>query len=130
MGVPLHGRNGLIYISGTEITGANTWSLNISGDMVEVPQFGDTWKKRVVGMHDWSGSVNAWMHTDSKVITNAATANVSVALVIYPDRSDLTDYFSGSAIFGGAALGGGTGAAINRDGSFSGNDTLTVTGFA
>jgi hypothetical protein len=129
MGVPLHGKNGLIYISGTEITGANAWSLNITQDSIETPQFGDTWKKRVVGHSDWSGSVTAWMHTDSKIITNAATAGVSVALLIYPVRTDLTDYFSGSAIFG-ASMAGGSGAAIGRDGDFVGNDTLTITGFS
>jgi len=129
MGVPLHGYNGLIYISGTEITGANAWSLNIPQDSLEVPQFGDRWKKRVVGMNDWSGNITAWMHTDSKVITTAATAGVSVALLIYPTRADLTDYFSGSAIFG-ANMGAGTGAAISRNGDFVGNDTLTITGFA
>lgn len=129
MGAPLHGRNGLIYVSGTEISGANAWSLNITQDSVETPQFADTWKKRAVGFADWSGNITAWMHNDSKVITTAATAQVSVAIIIYPVRSDLADYFSGSAIFG-ASMGGGAGAAIGRDGDFVGNDTLTITGFA
>lgn len=129
MGTPLHGKNGLIYISGTEITGANAWSLNITQDNVDTPQFGDTWKKRAVGMADWSGNITAWLHTDSKVITNAATAGVSVALLIYPTRTDLTDYYGGSAIFG-ASMAGGVGAAIGRDGDFVGNDTLMIAGFS
>lgn len=128
MGTPLHGKNGLIYVSGTEITGANAWSLKIDTDKIDTPQFGDTWKKRVVGMNDWSGSITAWMHTDSKVLTNAATAGASVALLIYPNRNDLTDYFSGSAIFG-SSMGAGVTAAASRDGDFVGNDTLTITGF-
>lgn len=129
MGVPLHGRDGLIYVSGTEITGANAWSLNITQDSIETPQFGDTWKKRVVGHADWSGNITAWLHTDSKVITTAATAQASVALLIYPNRDDLTDYFSGNAIFG-ASMAGGSGAAIGRDGDFVGDDTLTINGFS
>lgn len=128
MGIPLHGKNGLIYISGSEITGANAWTLNIATDNVEVPQFGDTWKKRVTGMSGYSGSVTAWLHTDSKIITNAAVAGTTVAFLIYPVRTDLTDYFSGSAIFS-ADLGGGTSAAIGRSAAFVGNDTLTITGF-
>lgn len=129
MGAPFHGKNGLIYISGAEITGANAWILNIPQDSLETPQFGETWKKRVVGQADWSGNITAWMHTDSKVITSAATAGVSVALLVYPNRTDLTDYFSGSAIFG-ASMAGGVGAAVGRDGDFVGNDTLTITGFS
>lgn len=129
MGAPFHGKNGLIYISGTEITGANEWSINITTDSAEIGQFSETWKKRVVGQHDWSGSITAWMHADSKVITNAAVADVPVALLIYPNRADLTDYFSGNAIFG-AQLGGGMSSAAGRSGDFVGGDTLTISGFS
>lgn len=129
MGIPLHGRNGLIYISGTEITGANAWSLNITQDSVETPQFTDIWKRRAIGHADFSGNVAAWLHDDSKIITNAAVAQVSVALLIYPVRSELGDYFSGNAIFG-ANMGGGATAAITRDGDFVGDGALTITGFA
>lgn len=129
MGAPFHGKNGLVYISGTLITGANEWRINIATESVETPQLGDTWKKRVVGHSDWSGSITAWMHDDSKVITNAAVAGTSVALLIYPKRADLTDYFSGNAIFG-ASMGGGSGSAVGRDGDFVGDDTLTIAGFS
>ena len=129
MGVPITGQNGLIYMSGTEITGANEWSLDISQPTFETPQFGDTSRRKVTLLSDWSGSVNAWLHQDSKVITNAALAGVSVALLIYPTRLDLTDYFSGNAIFS-ANLGGGVASGVNRSATFEGDDTLTITGFA
>ena len=125
----MHGYNGLIYVSGTELTGANAWSLSISQDSVETPQFGDRWKKRVVGMNDWSGNITAWLHPNSKALTTAALAGVSVAILLYPTRADLTDYFSGNAIFTGVAIDTATGAAIGRNGDFVGNDTLTITGF-
>lgn len=129
MGVPIHGYNGLIYISGVELTGANAWTLNITQDSAEVPQFGDRWKKRVVGMNDWSGNITAWLHQDSKALTTAALAGVSVALLLYPTRADLTDYFSGSAIFGGVGMDTNTSGGITRNGDFVGNDTLTIVGF-
>lgn len=129
MGAPLHGFNGLIYISGTELTGANAWTLNMPQDAVETPQFGDTDKKRVVGLRDWSGTIGAWLHEDSKLIENAASARASVALMIYPNRGDLTNYYSGNAIFSMDA-GGGVSAAIARNASFVGDDTLTITGFS
>jgi hypothetical protein len=129
MGAPRHGFNGLIYVSGTEITGANAWSITVDVDAVETPQFGDSWKKHVMGMNTWSGSISAWDHPDSKVLQNAASAAASVALLIYPLRSDLTDYYSGNAIFGFES-GADTGSAIANTSSFTGDDTLTIAGFA
>ncbi len=41
MGAPRHGKNGLVYVSATEIEGANAWSIDITQDAVETPQFGD-----------------------------------------------------------------------------------------
>ena len=129
MGVPITGKNGLIYVSGTEITGANEWSLDIAQDTLETPQFGDTFKKRIAIIASWAGSITAWLHQDSKVLTTAALAGISVALLIYPTKLDLTDYFSGNAIFS-ASLGGGVSSGVNRSATFEGDDTLTITGFA
>lgn len=128
MGVPRHGINGLIYISGTELTGANAWAVNIANDAEEAIQFGGRWKKQLVGGRGWSGSINAYDHSDSKIIANAATAGQSVALLIYPTREDLSDYYSGNAVFG-MASGGSTTSSVSRDGDFVGDDTLTITGW-
>ena len=128
MGVPRHGVGGLIYVGGSEITGANAWSLNLPKDSIETPEFGDTNKKRVIGLTDWNGTISAWDHTDSKVLTTAALYRGNYALLIYPDRTEATEYYSGNAIFG-MRSGGGASAAIARDGDFVGNGTLTVAGW-
>jgi hypothetical protein len=119
----------MIYVSGSEIAAANAWSINIDTDSVEIPQFADTYKKRVTGMADWSGSVSAWDDRTVKTLHNAATAQASVALLIYPVRTDLTDYYSGNAIF---SLGseGDTGSAVGITADFVGNDTLAITGWS
>jgi len=129
MGAPFHGKNGLIYVSGTEITGANAWNVAITQDSVETPQFGDSWKKRTVGMGDWSGSITAWQHDDAKLLADAATAGASVALLIYPSKNSLTDYYSGNGIFGFSSD-GGVDAAVGTTGDFVGDDTLTIAGFS
>ena len=126
---PFHGLNGLIYMSGSEIAAANAWSINIDIDSVETPQFGDTFKKRVTGMGDWSGSISAWDDLTVKVLQNCATAQTSVALLIYPLRTDLTNYYSGNAIFSFGSE-GDTGSAVGDTADFVGNDTLTITGWS
>lgn len=127
MGAPFSGKNGLVYISGTEITGANAWSLDITQPAIETPQFNDTSTKRIVALGDWSGTVDAWSHSDSKVITSAAVAGRSVTLHIYPDRSTLTAYAYGLAIFG-SKNSGATNAPVARNGDFVGADNLGVFG--
>jgi hypothetical protein len=124
-----HGYRGLIYISGTELAEANSWSIQIQTDNAEVPKFGDVWKNRLAGMSGWSGNVTAWDDSSEKILFSAATAGTTVALLIYPVRTDLTEYYSGSAIFGMSSA-GGVSAAINRDGDFTGNGTLTATGWS
>lgn len=129
MGAPIHGFNGLIYIGGTELTGANAWNVAITKESAEAPQFGDAWKKRTMGQNDWSGSISAWEQEDEQIIATAATATTVTALLIYPSRSDLTNYYSGDAIFG-MNSDGSTGSTVAKNGDFVGHDTLTIAGFA
>lgn len=129
MGAPRSGNNGLIYISGSEIVGANTWSINIDVEMAETPQFGDGWKKRIVGHNDWSGSISAWDQGDDSNLQDAATAQASVALLIYPDRSDLASYYEGNAIFTFASE-ADTASPVGNSVDFTGDDSLTVNGFS
>lgn len=128
MGAPFHGIDGLIYISGTELAGANSWSVNVDNDTEEAMEFGDRWKDLLVGGRGWSGSVGAWMHLDSKLIHDCAVSGNPVSLLIYPDFENLTDYYSGNAIFGASAS-GGTGGAVARDGDFVGTGALSIAGF-
>lgn len=129
MGAPFHGFNGLIYVSGTEIVGANSWSFSFDKDTVETPQFGDTWKKSVGGLLGWSGSISAWEQGDSKVLSSAAASIASVAVLVYPARATLTSYYSGNANFSFSSE-GSTGGAVGNTADFVGDSTLTIAGFA
>jgi hypothetical protein len=129
MGAPYTGKDGLIYLSGTELLGANAWEINASPSTNPAPEFGDTWTKKTVSLLDWSGSVTAWDQGDEKVLFTMATAGVSVALLIYPTRDTLTSYYSGNAIFG-VDSSGSTSSTVARNGSFEGDGALTATGFS
>ena len=129
MGAPFHGKNGLIYVSGTEIYGANAWNIDMARDMADTPEFGDTWKKTAGGLLGWSGSISAWEQGDEMTLIDAATALEEVALLIYPARDTLANYYSGNAFFG-ASSDGSTGTGVAKNGTFTGNGTLTIAGFA
>jgi hypothetical protein len=123
------GKNGLVYISATEIEGANAWSVSIEHDSIEYTHFGNTWKRNFSGLKGFSGSVGALHDHAADVLQDAAIADTTVALLIYPDRTDNTAYYSGSAVFSfssEASMDGPVGRSVD----FTGDNTLTVTGFS
>jgi hypothetical protein len=124
-----HGRNGLIYISGVELYGANSWTLNISTESAEYAAFGESWKTRLTGLNDWGGSVTAWHDQDGKKLVDAAVAGAVVALAIYPDRGDLTTYASGNAIFS-VDRSADMGSIISQTANFVGSGSPTHTGWS
>jgi len=124
------GHNGLIYVSATEITGANAWSIDIEQASTAVVAFADDFTPRVVHAADWSGSLTVWDQNNSKTLQDAAVAGTSVALIIYPaGQTDQGDVYNGNAIFGFGSA-GDTGSAVSNTASFVADDDLTITGFA
>ncbi len=120
------GVNGLIYVSGNEIAGANAWELAIEHANVEGAQFGALWTERAGGMISWSGSVTTWHDSAQRYGYLAATADSTASIVIYPTGSTLTKYWSGSAVFSYRA-GGDIGSYISETLDFQGATSLTNT---
>jgi len=124
------GKNGLIYISGTELSVANAWSIAINQPAGAYAIFGDKWMRQDVAINDWSGSVAGYHDQDSKQLQTAATAGVAVALLIYPKRTDLTTYYSGSAVFSFSSDGAVGAGPVTGGSNFVGDGELAMTGFA
>ncbi len=110
MGIPMHGYNGLIYVGGQEITGANQWSISVTADTVDVSQFGEAWKRNVGGQKAASGSVSGWQHEDEKILADAL--GTETTLHIYPNRNSLTDYWYGVVYWNGFDTDGSTTSAV------------------
>ena len=57
----LHGKNANIYWDSggtdTNLTQGQSWSVDITHDIVEKTDMGDTWKTYLGGFQDWSASV-------------------------------------------------------------------------
>lgn len=128
-GTRIHGKQGLIYLSGSEVEEATLVTINHVTDSEEGPVFGDTYPPRAVGLMHWSGSITTWAIATAKDLQAAAQAGFSVALLAYADRRDMTDYYSGSIILSFehnievTALQGVTGP-------FDGDGNLVMTGFS
>lgn len=133
MGIPIHGKNAYIYVSGEAILGANAWNATTTKSTVDTPQFGDTWMRRVWGQLDGSGNIQAWMHQDKSILRAAVAADGPVATYIYPDRGDATNYISGDFVYTNHVADGATGAGVSGNVDFvtyDGATGLLYTGFA
>lgn len=124
-----NGKNGLIYVSGTELPGANAWSFNIESESIEYAKFGDTWKSLFSGLKGWGGSVGALHDQAAKILQDAAAYDGTVALLIYPDRTDGATYYGGNAVFSFSSE-GGMDAAVGQSSDFTGTGTPSMTGFS
>ena len=128
MGAPYSGKDAMVYVGGTKLVGANAWEINSTNEVSEAPEFQDTWKKHVTGLLTWSGTITAWDQSDDKIFFTADTGGSSVALIIYPDAGTTANNYSGNALFA-ASSSGSTSAAVAKNGDFTGDGTLTITGF-
>ena len=123
------GKNGLIYISGTgnELGEANSWSISIDTDSETYISFGDTWKKACTGGLGWSGSIASYQEASLGILQDVVIANAACAILIYPDRNTLADYYSGDAVFSFSSE-GSVGPPVGVSVDFVGDDTLTIVG--
>lgn len=115
----LHGKNGQVRMDpagGTAfvtLADMNTWTLDMATDRVEVTAFGDTNKRRVAGLPDFSGTLGAWWNavaTSGPAYFAAVLAGTPVMLRLVPNTNDATVYFQGLANIDGSINVSATGA--------------------
>lgn len=124
-----HGINALVYIGGTELAGGNSWRVSVVTSNASAAYFGQKWVDVDQGVKSWSGNLTAFSESNAQLIQTAAVATTSTALLLYPDRNDTNDYYSGSAHFGMQPQSGAQ-ARSTVDGDFVGDGALTVAGFS
>lgn len=123
------GKDSLVYVSATEVFGANAWTLAIDHSSITYSCFGDDYVGTFSGTHGWSGSITALHDNAAEVLHTAAVYDGTVALIVYPVNSAGTDYWSGSAVFSWGASASMT-EATGESVSFVGHDALASSGFA
>lgn len=129
MATPFHGWNGLIYVSGlTVLTGTNAWTIDIEKRTAEMPELGNDWVNRAGGQKAYSGTIAVWDNQDQAILFNAVDATIAVAWIIYPQRTVMTKYFNGNALFGLSAE-GGTEGGVAFAVAFEGDGELHMEGY-
>ena len=117
----LHGKNGRIQMDPAggsalvTLADMTNWSLDMSTDREDVTAFGDTNKRRVAGLPDYTGDLSGWWNavaTSSPLYFAAVLAGTPVTLRLIPNTLDPTTYFQGLANVDG-------GISVNAKGAIS-----------
>lgn len=127
-GVRIHGKRGLIYLSGVELLEASAVTISHTTDSEEGPSFGDQYPLRAVGLFHWAGTITSWAVASQKAIQNAAQAGFSIPLLAYPHRADKSDYYSGNIVVS-FEHGIDVGSIQGITASYEGDGDLNTIGF-
>ena len=123
-----HGLAACIYIDGAKLAVASGWSLGITGEECEVIRFEDTWKQLLRGVLAGSGSITAYHDQDAKVLAELAQSSTTKALILYPDCTDDSTYYTFSAWFDFEHT-AEVGSCQGQTSPFRVDGTVTKTGF-
>jgi len=122
----LHGKTGQIQMDpagGTALVTVgdmNAWTLDMSTDRADVTGFGDTNKRRVSGLPDFTGTIGGFWNavaTSSPAYFAAVLAGNPVTLRLVPNSADPTVYFQGLANIDGS-VNVGSGGAVTVGGKW------------
>jgi predicted secreted protein len=119
--------------NGKVIAAANSYSLEINGEEIDVSTLsGNGWKKILPGTKSWSGSIDGIV----KRGTGSAfydflehmvdTDNAAVTIALKLEEVDGDRYLSGSVVLTGLSKSGSNGEVITWSASYSGNDKPTI----
>ena len=99
------GRNGRLYANITSggtpepIAFLSNWSIDFTGNPIEVTAFGDTTKTYVSGLADASGDYSGFYDDATSQFFTAAIDSVARKMYLYPSLSTPGQYFWGTALF-------------------------------
>jgi len=90
------GLNGALYIAGTLVNFITSLEVSLDRDVAEEAVMGQEYKIKRVGAYGGDFSGSALVDLDSKQLLDLllAQSTTTAAYAVYPDRTDLTDYWS------------------------------------
>jgi predicted ribonuclease toxin of YeeF-YezG toxin-antitoxin module len=125
------GLMGAVYLDGALIEYVTSLSLSIDRDVAEAAIMGQEYKIKRVGAYGGEFSGSALVNTTSKAVLDAALAASTTTknISVYPDRTDMSDYWYASAQFSSWNASGEPGGLWSGD--FGGVfEQLQVAGFS
>lgn len=128
------GRNGRLYaglIGSTAVAESiaflNTFTLEFTTDDIEVTAFGDTNKTYVAGLPDVKGSYAGFFDDATAQLYTAALDGVARRFYLYPNNTNVGQYWFGTATFD-FSVDGSVSDAVKISGNFTAASTVAKIG--
>jgi hypothetical protein len=128
----IHGKHGQIKMDPTGgattvvVADLNAWTLDVSKDLVDVTCFGDTNKRSVVGLPNYTGTFGGqWNSASSPTLFDVIFGDIAPKLELIPDSLEPTYMFSGLANLDGSINCDSKGS-VTITGKFSAFDNWTM----
>ncbi len=99
--VKYHGKRGIVYLSTSGTTAASAvgtirgFTLDLSRDYPEVTEFGDTNKTYVVGLPNFTGTLDGFFASDQSPIMTAQQSVNGVNIYLYPSSDAISKWIGG-----------------------------------
>jgi len=116
------GSEGLVKVGGNTLAEVHSFTLDITGDVIEDTSMGDSFRSYVAGLGSFTASVECFFD-ETDTAQNALDVGSSLTLELYPEGATSGDtYFTGTVIV--------TGKSVNSsfDGMVEVSFTTTGTG--
>lgn len=99
------------FVSGgtTMLTGAYSWSLDISQETPEVTAFGDSWKVYLPGIREWTATVD--LIADPANVVQGSVHN----MIIGGSAAAVFRFYESGTVYQGSALVSGASPEISYD---------------
>lgn len=122
-----HGKNSRVMLNGAVVKMAS-FDIDMSQDKVEVTAFGDSNKRRVIGLKDFAASFSGFWDDATDTLFDIIDAGNPVNAYFYPDAVNApTQYWWGSAYVDGKISSGVT-AAVAISGTVTAAGNFTRSG--
>ena len=115
----LTGKSGDITFASGYAAHCNSWTIEFATDVFEDTALGDSWKTKVVGLNDWTGSYDCAL--DETELTTAEDMGIGQAITV-PAAAVFTYAGATGCIAGDIII---TGATLNS--STTGVNTISCT---
>jgi predicted secreted protein len=122
------GSEGTVKVGSNAIAEIRSYSIEETGDTLEVTTMGDTARTYVPSLTSWSGSVDVYWDETDATGQGALTVGAQVTLNVYPEGDDAADtYYTGTAIVTGVTKSASFDGLIEASISVQGSGALTST---
>ena len=120
------GSEGTVKVGSNAIAEIRSFSIEETGDTLEVTTMGDTARTYVPSLTGWSGSVDVYWDETDTTGQGALTVGAEVTLNVYPEGDTTADtYYTGAAIVTGVTKSSSFDGLVEASISVQGSGALT-----